>query len=390
MTPGSYAEQPRLLLLITEDWYFWSHRLELARAAQSAGWDVSIGTRVRDHGKRIEDEGFHLHPLRLVRSSRNPLRELLAIFELVRLYRRVRPDVVHHVALKPILYGSVAARVSRVPAVVNGFAGLGYTFTESGERKGVLRSMIGMALRWAVALPRSRVVFQNEDDAREFANAGIVRLDQIRIIHGTGVDTDKFVPPPVHHDGNQDPLVVLAGRMLWDKGISEFVEAARLLSASSVRARCVIVGMVDEENPAAISEMQLRAWQKEGVVQWWGHRDDMPDVLASAQIVVLPSYREGFPKVLLEAAACARPLVATDVPGCRAIVKDGINGFLVPPKDPISLCQALVKLLQDPALRARMGAQGREMVVKEFSVDRISRETLNLYHELLGPARSAA
>ena len=146
--------------------------------------------------------------------------------------------------------------------------------------------------------------------------------------------------------------------------------------------------MVDEENPAAISEMQLRAWQKDGLVEWWGHRDDMPDVLASAQIVVLPSYREGLPKVLLEAAACARPLVATDVPGCRAIVKDGINGFLVPPKDPASLCQALVKLLQDPALRARMGAQGREIVVKEFSVDRISREILALYRELLKQAPS--
>jgi glycosyltransferase involved in cell wall biosynthesis len=380
--------RPRLLLLITEDWYFWSHRLELARAARSAGWDVSIGTRVRDHGKRIEDEGFHLHPLRLVRSSRHPVRELLAIFELVRLYRRVRPDVVHHVALKPILYGSVAARLSRVPAVVNGFAGLGYTFTESGERKGVLRSLVGMALRWAIALPHSRVVFQNEDDAREFADAGIVRHDQIRIIRGTGVDTDKFVPPPVHQDGTQDPLVVLAGRMLWDKGIGEFVEAARLLSASGIRARCAVVGMLDQENPAAIPEMQLRAWQKEGVVQWWGHRDDMPNVLASAQIVVLPSYREGLPKILLEAAACARAVVATDVPGCRAIVKDGINGFLVPPKDSVSLCQALAKLLQNPGLRARMGAQGREIVVKEFSVDRISRETLDLYRELLGQARS--
>ena len=247
-----------------------------------------------------------------------------------------------------------------------------------------------MALRWAIALPRSRVVFQNEDDAREFADAGIVRHDQIRIIRGTGVDTDKFVPPPVHHDGNQEPLVMLAGRMLWDKGIGEFVEAARLLRASGLRARCVVVGMVDQENPAGISAMQLRACQKEGVVQWWGHRDDMPNVLASAQIVVLPSYREGFPKVLLEAAACARPLVATDVPGCRAIVKDGINGFLVSPKDPISLCQALVKLLQDPALRARMGAQGREIVVKEFSVERISRETLALYRELLEQAPTSS
>jgi glycosyltransferase involved in cell wall biosynthesis len=389
MPPEPYAEQPRLLLLITEDWYFWSHRLELARAARSSGWDVSIGTRVRDHGKRIEDEGFHLHPLRLVRSSRHPVRELLAIFELVRLYRRVRPDVVHHVALKPILYGSLAARLGRLPAVVNAFAGLGYTFIQAGKRKGLLRSAMGRALRWSLALPHSRVVFQNEEDARELTSAGIVRHEQIRIIRGVGVDTDKF-SPTTSQDENQIPLVVLAGRMLWDKGIGEFVEAARLLRASGVRARCVLVGMVDMENPAAISETQLRTWQKSGLVEWWGHREDMPNVLASAQIVVLPSYREGLPKVLLEAAACGRPVVATDVPGCREVVQDGSNGFLVPPKDSVSLCQALAKLLQDPALRARMGAQGREMVVKEFSVGRISRETLNLYHELLGPARSAA
>ena len=383
MTPGPHTEQPRLLFLITEDWYFWSHRLELARAARSAGWDVSIATRVGDHGKRIEDEGFKLLPLRLVRSSRHPVRELLTIFELVRLYRRVRPDVVHHVALKPILYGSLAARLGKLPAVVNAFAGLGYTFIQAGKRKGLLRSVMGRALRWSLALPHSRVVFQNEEDARELTSAGIVRHEQIRIIRGVGVDTDKFSPPPTSQDQNHIPLVVLAGRMLWDKGIGEFVEAARLLKVSGIQAQCVLVGMVDMENPAAISETQLRTWQTDGLVEWWGHREDMPNVLASAQLVVLPSYREGLPKVLLEAAACGRPLVATDVPGCREVVQDGVNGILVPPKDPASLCEAIARLLQDPGLRARMGARGREIVVKEFSVGRISRETLNLYDELL-------
>ena len=382
MIPAPNSVRPRLLFLITEDWYFWSHRLELARAARSAGWDVSVATRVRDHGKRIEDEGFTLLPLGLVRSSRHPLREIFSILEITRVYRGVRPDVVHHVALKPILYGSVAARLARVPAAVNGFAGLGYTFIEAGRRKGVLRFIMGKALQWALTLPHSRVVFQNAEDASELVNAGIVGADQIQVIRGVGVDMVKFSPPLATQDENQVPLVVVAGRMLWDRGIGEFVEAARLLKLKSIRAQCVLVGMIDKENPAAIPETKLRAWQSEGLVQWWGHREDMPNVLASAQIVVLPSYREGLPKVLLEAAACGKPVVATNVAGCREIVKDGINGLLVPPKDSSSLSDAIVKLLGNAGLRAQMGARGREIVEKEFSVDRISRETLNLYDEL--------
>ncbi len=226
------------------------------------------------------------------------------------------------------------------------------------------------------------MVFQNAEDAGELVEAGIVGSDQIQVIRGVGVDTVKFSPPLETQDENQVPVVVLAGRMLWDKGIGEFVEAARLLKLRGSRVQCVLVGMVDKENPAAIPETQLRAWQSEGMVQWWGHREDMPNVLASAQIVVLPSYREGLPKVLLEAAACARPVVATNVAGCREIVKDGINGFLVPPKDPASLSEAIAKLLENPSLRIRMGIRGREIVEKEFSVDRISQETLNLYNEL--------
>jgi glycosyltransferase involved in cell wall biosynthesis len=381
MIPGPHAPQPRLLLLITEDWYFWSHRLDLARAARSAGWEVSIATRVHDHGKRIEDEGFKLFPLRLVRASRDPLRELLTIYEITRLYRRVRPDVVHHVALKPMLYGSVAARIAGVPAAVNGFAGLGYTFIGSGRRKGLLRSVVAKALRWALAVPHSRVVFQNAEDAKEMVDAGIVAPDQFEVIRGVGVDTAKF--SPLASQGNtRGPLIVLAGRMLWDKGIGEFVEAARLLKVRGNPAQCILVGMIDTENPAAIPEAQLQLWQTQGLVQWWGHRDDMPNVLASAQIVVLPSYREGLPKVLLEAAACGRPVIATNVAGCREIVKDGINGLLVPVKDSVALSDAIAKLLDDAVLRVRMGERGREIVEKEFSVQQISRETLNLYSEL--------
>jgi glycosyltransferase involved in cell wall biosynthesis len=378
---NSTGRKPRLLLLITEDWYFWSHRLDLARVARDAGWEVIIATRVQKHGKRIEDEGFTLRPIRLLRSSRHVVHELSCVWELIRLYRKEQPDLVHHVGMKPILYGSWAARFVKVGAAVNGFAGLGYTFIAGGRRKGVLREIVGGALRWALALPHSLVVCQNEEDAQELVGTGIVSNERVRIIRGVGVDLEIFRPALQE---NPAPLVVLAGRMLWDKGIGEFVEAARRLQADGVSAQCVLVGMVDTENPAAISETQLRAWQASGLVEWWGHRDDMPHILASAQVVVLPSYREGLPKILLEAAACGRPIVATDVPGCREVVKDGANGILVPLKDAGSLTHAIAKLLSDPLLRRRMGACGREIAMKKFSVEKISQETLHLYHELVG------
>jgi glycosyltransferase involved in cell wall biosynthesis len=236
-----------------------------------------------------------------------------------------------------------------------------------------------------LGLSNSRAVFQNEDDAAELVKAGVVSWERISIIRGTGVNTNIFAPPARKTEGS---LVVLAGRLLWDKGIEEFVTAARLLKANGIQSRFVLVGMVDRHNPAAIPEAQLRIWEAEGAIEWWGHREDMPSILGSADIVVLPSYREGLPKVLLEAAACARPVVATDVPGCREIVKDGVNGLLVPPKDSASLSRAIAKLLHDPGLRAQMGACGREIVLNEFSVDRIARQTLELYRELLAKTQA--
>jgi glycosyltransferase involved in cell wall biosynthesis len=376
-TPG--GRKPRLLLLITEDWYFWSHRLDLARAARDAGWEVMVATRVHHHGKLIEEEGFKLLPIRLARNSRRPWHELVTIYELIKLYRRERPDVVQHVALKPILYGGVAARVAAIPAVINAFAGLGYTFLGGNRRKRLLRRIVSSALRWALVPPQSRVVVQNEGDAAELLNSGIVQeARRVRIIRGVGVDTEKFMPPVAE---NAEAVVVLAGRMLWDKGIREFIDAAQMLRTADISARCVLVGMVDRDNPAAISQAQLQAWQQDGLIEWWGHRDDMPTILASAQIVVLPSYREGLPKVLLEAAACGRPLVATDVPGCREVVKDGVNGFLVPSHDATSLSHAIGRLLKDPPLRHRMGVCSRHLVVSEFPVGKITQEMLQLYAE---------
>ena len=379
------TNRPRLLFVITEDWYFWSHRLDLARAARDAGFEVLIATRVRAHGERIAREGFGLLPIRMSRRSRHPLRELATVMELAGLYRRERPDIVHHVAMKPILYGSVAARLASVPAVVNAFAGLGYVFIAESRWAGFVRFLFGKALRWTLALPCARVVVQNAEDGERLVRDGIVQPGRVVVICGSGIDTALFAPSS---EPAGEPFVVLASRMLWDKGVREFVEAAGLMKAQGVRAKCVLVGMVDEENPAKIPEHQLQAWQAEGNIEWWGHRDDMRQVLSAARVVVLPSYREGLPKVLLEAAACAKPIVATDVPGCREVVRNGDNGILVPPKNAQALAQAIATLLQDPALCERMGRRGRDLVVKEFSVERIAGETVGLYRELLAQSRS--
>jgi glycosyltransferase involved in cell wall biosynthesis len=370
----------RLLMLVTEDWYFWSHRLDLARAARDAGMEVLIATRVQEHGKRIENEGFRLLPIRLLRRSRRPLRELLAIFELVRLYRTYRPAIVHHVAIKPILYGSVAARLAGIPCVVNAFGGLGYVFISDDLLARVIRVFIKWGLRAALAQATSVAVFQNAEDRDRFVREGLVAAARASVVRGSGVDTEAFRP---QESAEHVPIVLMASRMLWDKGVGEFVEAARRLIQEGHTARFVLVGRSDEHNPAAIPKRQLHRWQEEGIVEWWGHRDDMPQVLASATIVVLPSYREGLPKILLEAAAAGKAIVATEVPGCREIVRNGVNGCLVPAKDSVALTRAIARLLGDPGLRADMGARGREIAVKEFSVGTVVGEMLSLYRQHL-------
>jgi len=380
------TDRLRLLFLITEDWYFWSHRLDLARAARAAGFDVTVATRVTDHGERIKAEGFRLIPLSLLRRSRNPFLELHVIAELVRAYRLVRPHLVHHVAMKPILYGSLAAWIAQVPVVLNAFAGLGYAFTEPERRNGVLHRAMRQALKTTVGLSRSTVLFQNEADRDQLVAEGIVPVVRTRIIAGSGVDTTEFLVQP---SPPGMPLIVLPSRMLWDKGIGEFVQAARNLKANGVEARFALVGRCDEDNPAAIPKAQLDRWVQEGVIEWWGHREDMAAVYGAATVVVLPSYREGLPKVLLEAAACGRALVSTDVPGCRDIVRHRVNGILVAPKDSAALASTIEELLLDHRLREAMGSRGRELVIAEWSVPEIARQMLNLYHELLKTTLSA-
>jgi glycosyltransferase involved in cell wall biosynthesis len=283
--------------------------------------------------------------------------------------------------MKPVLYGSFAAWVTRIPAVINVFGGLGYTFTDRPQESSVLRSLLQRGLRRAIAVSRSVVVVQNPDDRDVLVQEKVVTSSQVRLIAGSGVDVHRFVPvdSPAGH-----PIVMLIGRMLWDKGVGEFVDAVVLLKQRNVDARFVLVGRCDQGNPTAIAEAQLQRWTQDHGIEWWGHREDLPEVIGRATLVVLPSYREGLPKVLLEAAACGKAVIATDVPGCREVVQHQKTGLLVPARDPVALADAIASLLTNHELRAAMGVSGREFVVREHSKEKIGRHFLDLYQERLG------
>lgn len=365
----------KLLFFVTEDWYFCSHRLTLAVAAREAGFEVVVVTRVREHGEVIRRAGLDLIPFEISRRGMNPFMELGALIRLTAIYRRGKPDLVHHVAMKPVLYGTLAARLAGVPHIVNALAGMGWLFTSAKLMARFIKPLVRLSFRFL--LRQTSVIVQNPDDAALMASVG---LGRVCLIRGSGVDTEVFLPMP---EPKGTPLVVLPARMLWDKGVGEFVEAARQLKARGVVARFALVGEPDPENPATVPEAQLAAWHAETVIEWWGQRANMPQVYAQAHIVCLPSYREGLPKSLLEAAACGRPIVTTDVPGCREIVRNGGNGVLVPVRDAPALAEALASLIADPDMRRRMGESGRAIAVSEFSQERVIAETLAAYREAM-------
>lgn len=374
----------RLLFVVNSDWFFLSHRLPLAIGAREAGLEVSVVAGNTGKSREIVDRGFSFVSLPISRGGTNPIADAQTLFFLIRLYRRLRPALVHHVTVKPIVYGSLAARLVRGVAVVNAVSGLAYTFSSDRLHARVLRPLVTALYRLALSDRRTRIIFQNPNDRDDLVRMKVVRPEQAVLIRGSGVDCSVFVPSP---EPPGTPVVMLPARMLLEKGIREFVEAAKLLLNSGYKARFVLVGDSDAANPGSIGRAQLEAWVRQGLVEWWGHRTDMPGVLSCATIVVLPAYREGLPKSLLEAAACARPIVTTDTPGCREVVRPGINGLLVPARDARALAHAIGTLIQRPELRERYGRAGREIAVSEFAEQTVVKNTLALYRDLLGEER---
>ncbi|CAN5787898.1 glycosyltransferase family 4 protein [soil metagenome] len=362
--------------------FFLSHRLPIAMAAQEAGYDVHLAVPYHPTAaERLAREGITVHELPLNRRS-SALRGEWQLFRtLCKLYREVRPDIVHHVTIKPVLYGSFARRLTGGGPVVNAVPGLGYLFLARGPKAALRRIIVELLYSVALRGRTSRAIFQNPDDVSLFVKNGMIDLSRVTLIRGSGVDLSHFAysDPPA-----AAPLqVVLPARMLRDKGVMEFVTAARSLRAAFPTARFILVGDSDV-NRSAVAAEQLRAWQDEGIVEWWGHRTDMVGVLRQAAIVCLPSYREGVPKALLEAAASGRPIVTTDVPGCREVVKNDENGILVPARDSKALAAALGRLLADADCRLRMGRAGRLRAEREFDIREVVRQSLMVYDLLLG------
>jgi glycosyltransferase involved in cell wall biosynthesis len=370
----------KLLFVVNVDWFFLSHRLPIALAAQQVGYEVHIATGITDKLAILQSHGLRVHPLGLVRGGIGFFNAAQTVLDLLRICKLVRPDVVHLVTIKPVLLGGLVARWLRVPALVSAVSGLGYVFLARGFRAFLQRTLVGHLYSLALGHFNQVVIFQNPDDRDTLMLSTGLPLGKVAMIRGSGVDLGQYESTPLP---TGVPVVVFPARLLSDKGVFEFVAAARLLRDKGVAARFVMAGLLDAANPTSVTQAQLDAWTAEGVIENWGYRNDMPQVLSSASVVVLPSYREGLPKALMEAAACGRAVVTTDVPGCRDAIDPGLTGLLVPVREVSQLAQAIEQLLLNPAQREAMGLAGRLMAEREFDVNAVVDKHLAIYQRLL-------
>ena len=376
----------KLLFIVNVDWFFVSHRLPIALKAIEAGYEVHLVCAITDKAEYLESLGLIVHPFLFSRSGKNVIGELGSIVKLYQHVKRIKPDLVHLVTIKPVLYGGIVARIAKVPSVVSAISGLGFLFV---ERKGVasrlLLSAVFFLYRLAMGHPNQKVIFQNPTDMNALVAAGGVANDKVRMIRGSGVDLHCY---PMQPELSGKPVIIMASRLLKDKGVLEFVEAARLLKGKGMRLHFQLVGEPDSGNPESVTAEQLRDWQDEGGVDCLGFRSDIPVLFSRAHIVVLPSYyAEGLPKVLIEAAACGRAVITTDMPGCRDAIEPDVTGVLVSSRDAAALANAIECLVKNASLRQQMGRAGRDLAEREFSIDKVVAAHLDIYDELEVAAR---
>ena len=370
-----------LLFVVNVDWFFLSHRLPIALEAMRQGYQVHIATGLTDKLGELERHGLVVHSLGLDRSSAGLGNAWRTMVQMWQVFRAVQPDVVHLVSIKPVLLGGLVARLAGVPAVVAAVSGLGFVFIAHGAKAAVRRWLVGGLYRVALGHHNLKVVFQNPDDRASLSKLAHLPDSKIAMIRGSGVELTQYSGTPLPLGV---PVVLLAARLLADKGVREFVQAARLLKQQCVSARFCLVGSIDPANPASLADAELTQWASEGVLELWGQRSDMPRVLAAAQVVVLPSYYgEGLPKVLIEAAACGRAVVTTDHPGCRDAIDPGVTGLLVPVRNAEALADALKGLINDPARCQAMGNAGRALAESAFDVQQVVAAHLRIYQELI-------
>lgn len=372
----------RIALVAHWDWVLYNFRLPLARRLRSRGTDVTFVCPPGKYVARLSEAGLRWLPWPVSRRGMNPLREAVTVLRLARLYRREGFAAVHHFTIKPVLYGSIAGRLAGVRTTINTFTGLGFLFSDA-PAAARLRPLVLPLLRRLLRAPSVYTVFQTRGDRARFLDGRLAPSQRTTVIASSGVDTAKFAPAErasVHEA--EPPVVLMASRLLWDKGVGEFVEAARRLRREGVAARFWIAGEPDAGNPRCVPASAVRDWEREGVVEFLGHQDDMPDLLRRASIAVLPTYQEGVPRFLLEAAATGLPIIATDIEGCRMVVKPGVNGLLMAAKDAAALADAVRCLLREPSVRERMGRAGREIVIAEFDEARILNQYEAMYRSL--------
>ncbi|MGH8157430.1 MAG: glycosyltransferase family 4 protein [Rhodanobacter sp.] len=377
----------KAVLFANTDWYLYNFRRSLAMSLQRAGYEVLLISPPGPYGDKLRALGLRWEPLPMQRRSLNPLREMALLWHLIRLLRREQPMLVHGFTIKCAVYGSLAARLAGISARVNAVAGMGYVFTSAQLKARLLRPVVRGLLRLALGGRDARLILQNADDVELFQRAGLVDSAHIRLIRGSGVDCAQFAGVSGKASSGGRLRVLLASRLLWDKGVEEYVAALRQLRDQGRAIDALLAGTPDPGNPAAVPESAIRGWVDEGLVSWLGHVDDMVGLLGSVDVVVLPSYREGLPRTLVEAAACGLPLITTDVPGCREVVSDGIDGLLVPVRNSEALAQAIRRLQDNPAFAHQLGAAARSKARAQFDERIVIESTIEVYTELCGPIK---
>ena len=365
-----------LVYVITEDWFFDSHFRDRAIAAKESGYAVSVVTKCRHKANELKTHGLVFENFEFTRRGLNPIKELITIFRLQKLLRKIKPDIVHNIAIKPVVLGSMAAKLAGIHNIVNAPVGMGYVFTSSENKARVLRPLVKRLISFVLNQPNSKVIIENHDDYKSLVDGRFVKKDSIVLIKGAGVDTERFnfttePQPPIK--------VVMISRLLRDKGVYEFIDAAKLVRQVDPSVEFLLVGDTDDGNPTSLSAKEVSDLRHSDDVRWLGARTDIAELLASSHIACLPSYREGLPKSLIEAAAAGRPIVTTDEPGCREVVTHQVNGLLVPSRDSRALAAALLKMVNDKDLRIQTGKTNRNKAEREFSNEIIIHQTQNVY-----------
>jgi glycosyltransferase involved in cell wall biosynthesis len=369
----------RILLFANTDWYLFNFRNALIQHLRASGHEIILLSPTGDFQTKLKEQGFEVHSFPISRQGLNPVDEIKTWIRLRRLYRQIKPDIVHHFTIKPVIYGSLAAHSLRIPGKINSITGLGHVFIDASFLTRLVRNIAIWLYR--LSLRDTQVIFENPTDRDIFVQNKLLDLEQTHLIPGTGVDVEKFRPI---EKSRSVPLILFSGRLLVTKGLFEFMDAIQILKAKGVNARFAIAGAPDPGNPATISEKQLELWRQAGIVEVWGWQENMPATLAQADIFCLPSYREGVPNALLEACASGLPIVTTNAPGCRDVVENNVNGLLVPVRNAQKLAEALERLINNPELRLLLGKQGREIALNKFSTFHINQQILAVYHNVQG------